>query len=51
VKTMDTPDVKKAMAFQATEITIRGPEEFRTVGQESKAVKDKLVTSLGLTAN
>jgi tripartite-type tricarboxylate transporter receptor subunit TctC len=51
VKTMDAPDVKKAMAFQATEIVIRGPDEFRKVVQVSMVENAKLVKSLGLTAN
>jgi tripartite-type tricarboxylate transporter receptor subunit TctC len=51
VKTMEAPDVKKAMAFQATEIVIRGPDEFRKVVQASMADNAKLVKSLGLTAN
>ena len=51
VKTMDTPEVKKAMAFQATEIAILGPAEFRKVVQLSMVENEKLVKSLGLTAN
>lgn len=51
VKTMDTPEVKKGMAFQATEIVIRGPGEFRKVVQDSMVQNAKLVKSLGLTAN
>lgn len=51
VKTMDTPEVKKGMAFQATEIVIRGPVEFRKVVQDSMVQNAKLVKSLGLTAN
>ena len=51
VKTMDTPEVKKAMAFQATEIAILGPAEFRKVVQASMVDNEKLVKSLGLTAN
>jgi tripartite-type tricarboxylate transporter receptor subunit TctC len=51
VKTMDAPDVKKGMAYQATEIVIRGPKEFRKVVQESSVENAKLVKSLGLTAN
>jgi len=51
VKTMDTPEVKKAMSIQATEIVIRGPAEFRKVVQESMVTNEKLVKSLGLTAN
>ena len=51
VKAMDTPEVKKAMAIQATEIVIRGPAEFRKVVADSMVVNGKLVKSLGLTAN
>jgi len=51
VKTMDTPEVKKGMAFQATEIVIKGPAEFRKVVQDSMVQNAKLVKSLGLTAN
>jgi tripartite-type tricarboxylate transporter receptor subunit TctC len=51
VKTMDAPAVKKGMAFQATEIVIRGPEDFRKVVQQSMVSNAKLVKSLGLTAN
>lgn len=50
-KTMDAPDVKKGMAFQATEIIVRGPDEFRKVVQVSSVENAKLVKSLGLTAN
>jgi tripartite-type tricarboxylate transporter receptor subunit TctC len=51
VKAMAAPQVKKAMAFQATEIVIQGPAEFRKVVQESMVTNEKLVRSLGLTAN
>jgi len=51
VKTMDAPDVKKAMAIQATEIVVLGPEEFRKVVRESMVENEKLVKSLGLAAN
>ena len=51
VKTMDLPEVKKAMAFQATEIAILGPAEFRKVVLVSMDENAKLVKSLGLTAN
>ncbi len=51
VKTMATPEVRKAMTFQATEIAILGPEEFRKVVRESMVENEKLVKSLGLTAN
>jgi tripartite-type tricarboxylate transporter receptor subunit TctC len=50
-KTMETPEVKKGMAFQATEIIVRGPEEFRKVVQVSGVENARLVKSLGLTAN
>jgi tripartite-type tricarboxylate transporter receptor subunit TctC len=51
VKTMETPEVKKGMAFQATEIAILGPAEFRKVVQASMVDNEKLVKSLGLSAN
>jgi tripartite-type tricarboxylate transporter receptor subunit TctC len=51
VKTMDQPDVKKAMAFQATEIVILGPDAFRKVVRESMVTNEQLVKSLGLTVN
>jgi tripartite-type tricarboxylate transporter receptor subunit TctC len=50
-KTMDTPEVKKGMAFQATAIVIRGPAEFRKVVQASMVKNEKLVKAVGLTAN
>ena len=50
-KTMETPEVKKAMAVQATEIAILAPAEFRKVVQVSMIENEKLVRSLGLTAN
>jgi len=50
-KAMESPQVKKAMAFQATEIAILGPAEFRKVVQTSMVQNEKLVKSLGLTAN
>jgi tripartite-type tricarboxylate transporter receptor subunit TctC len=51
VKAMDAPQVKKAMAIQATEIVILGPQEFRKVVRDSMVTNEKLVKSLGLTAN
>jgi tripartite-type tricarboxylate transporter receptor subunit TctC len=50
-KTMETPEVKKGMAFQASEIQILGPDEFRKVLEESMVKNEKLVKSLGLAAN
>jgi len=51
VKAMETPEVKKGMAYQATEIVVRGPGEFRKAVQESMVENEKLVRSLGLSAN
>jgi tripartite-type tricarboxylate transporter receptor subunit TctC len=51
VKAMEAPLVKKGMAIQATEIVILGPADFRKVVQESMVTNEKLVRSLGLTAN
>ena len=51
VQTMDTPEVKKAMGFQATAIVIRNPAEFRRVVQDSMVKNAKLVKSLGLSAS
>jgi tripartite-type tricarboxylate transporter receptor subunit TctC len=51
VKAMQSPQVKKGMAIQATEIVVLGPAEFRKVVQESMVTNEKLVRSLGLTAN
>jgi len=50
-KTMEAPDVKKGMAFQATEIVVAGPAEFRKVIEESMMLSAKLVKSLHLSAN
>lgn len=49
-KTMEAPEVKKGMAFQATEIVVQGPVEFRKVVEESMVKNAKLVKSLGLSA-
>ena len=51
VKTMELPEVKKGMAFQATATVIRGPAEFRKVVEDSMTKNAKLVKMLGLTAN
>jgi len=51
IKTMEQPDVKKQFGFQATEIVIRGPAEFRMVVQDSMVNNAKLVKAVGLTAN
>ncbi|MND02005.1 Tripartite tricarboxylate transporter family receptor [compost metagenome] len=49
-KTMEHPDVKKGMAFQATEIVVLGPAEFRKVVQSTMGDNEKLIRSLGLAA-
>lgn len=51
VQTMERPEVKKGMTFQATAIVIREPAEFRKVVQESMEKNAKLVKMIGLTAN
>lgn len=50
-KTMEAPEVKKALAFQATEVDVRGPAAFRKVIEESMVKNAKLVQSLGLAVN
>jgi tripartite-type tricarboxylate transporter receptor subunit TctC len=50
-KTMQAPEVKKGMAFQATEIVVAGPAQFRKVVQESMVQNAALVKSLKLSAN
>ena len=50
VQTMDRPEVKKGMAFQATAIVIREAPEFRKVVQESMEKNAVVIKSLGLTA-
>lgn len=50
-KTMQSPEVKKAMAFQATEVVVNGPKAFEKVIVESMVKNAKLVKSLGLAAN
>ena len=49
-KTAESPDFKKLMDVQATEIVLRGPEEFRKVVQESMAKNAKVVQAVGLKA-
>lgn len=50
-RTMQAPDVKKGMTFQATEIVVAGPAQFRKVVAESMEQNAKLVKSLNLSAN
>lgn len=47
-KTMALPEVQKQMAVQATEIVIRGPEEFRKVVANSVIQNGKVVKAVGL---
>lgn len=49
-KTMEAPDVKKGMAFQATEIVVLGPEQFRKEVQDSMVKNAELVKTVGLKA-
>ncbi len=49
-KTMELPDVKKAMAFQATEIIIRDSAAFRKEVQESMRENANLIKAVGLKA-
>jgi len=51
VKSAQSPDVKKALDVQATEVVIRGPEEFRKVVQDSMVKNAAVVKAVGLTAN
>ena len=47
-KTMALPEVQKQMHVQATEIVIRGPEEFRKVVANSVIQNGKVVKAVGL---
>ena len=49
-KTMEAPDVKKGMAFQATEIVVLGPADFRKEVQKSMVKNAALVKTVGLKA-
>jgi len=50
-RAMTAPNVKKAMAFQATEIVVAGPRQFTKVVEESMVKNAKLVKELHLSAN
>lgn len=50
VKASESPEVKKALGVQATEVVIKGPDEFRKVVQDSYTKHAKLVKSIGLKA-
>lgn len=47
----ENPDFKKQMATQATEIVLRGPDEFRKVVADSMVQNAAVVKAVGLTAN
>ncbi|MGQ0752793.1 MAG: Bug family tripartite tricarboxylate transporter substrate binding protein [Betaproteobacteria bacterium] len=51
VKTVHSPEVKKALDVQATEIVIRGPAEFQKVVAESMKKNAEVVKAVGLQAN
>jgi tripartite-type tricarboxylate transporter receptor subunit TctC len=50
-KTMNLPEIKKLLDAQATEIVIRGPEEFRKVVADSMVKNAKVVKIVGLKAD
>lgn len=50
-KTMTAPEVKKAMAFEATEIAVLGPAEFRKVVADSMVKNSRLIKTVGLKSN
>ena len=47
----ESADFKKHMVAQATEIVLRGPEEFRKVVADSMVQNAQVVKAVGLTAN
>jgi tripartite-type tricarboxylate transporter receptor subunit TctC len=50
VKATETPEVRKGLALQATEVVIKGPQEFHKVIADSYVRHAKLVKAIGLTA-
>ena len=48
IKAAESPEVRKQFASQATEVVIRGPEEFQKVVQRSMVQNAKVVESIGL---
>jgi tripartite-type tricarboxylate transporter receptor subunit TctC len=50
-KTVNSPEVKKSLGIQATEVVIRGPAEFRKVVEQSMIKNAKVVEAVGLKAN
>ena len=51
IKTVNLPDVKKALAVQATEVVTGTPEEFRKLVQDSMVKNAKVVKAVGLKMN
>lgn len=51
MKTVNSPEVKKSLGIQATEVVIRGPAEFRKVVEQSMIKNAKVVEAVGLKAN
>jgi tripartite-type tricarboxylate transporter receptor subunit TctC len=51
IKTVNSPDTQKLLHAQATEVVIRGPEEFRKVVQESMKQNALVVKLVGLKAD
>ena len=51
IKTVNSPDTKKSLAVQATEVVIRGPDDFRKVVAESMKKNADVVKAVGLQAN
>jgi len=50
IKAVNSPDVKKALDIQATEVVVRGPDEFRKVVQDSMVKNAVVVKLVGLKA-
>ncbi len=51
IKAVNLPETKQLLATQATEVVIRGPEEFRKVVQESMQKNALVVKLVGLKAD
>ena len=51
IKTVNLPEVKKALAVQATEVVTGTPEEFRKLVQDSMVKNAKVVKAVGLQMN
>ncbi|HKA40805.1 MAG TPA: tripartite tricarboxylate transporter substrate binding protein [Burkholderiales bacterium] len=49
-RTMESPEMKKALALQATEVVLRGPDEFRKVVADSMVKNAKVIQAVGLKA-